>query len=133
MQETQLAFLQTASSQLQDNLMRTRMVPFDQHVPRLSRLVRQQAMEQRFLGLPMTAAEESRMAAGFLAGLKAGLGLCDAESSLVAYVYTLMRGERKGAAKSARQLLDAVPGETFSCSGYLDGLEAARNALGDIH
>ena len=33
------------TSELQDNLMRTRMVPFDQHVPRLSRLVRQQAME----------------------------------------------------------------------------------------
>lgn len=33
------------TSELQDNLMRTRMVPFDQHVPRLSRLVRQQALE----------------------------------------------------------------------------------------
>jgi chemosensory pili system protein ChpA (sensor histidine kinase/response regulator) len=33
------------TSDLQDKLMRTRMVPFDQHVPRLSRLVRQQAIE----------------------------------------------------------------------------------------
>ncbi|MDP7270439.1 MAG: Hpt domain-containing protein [Gammaproteobacteria bacterium] len=33
------------TSEMQDSLMRTRMVPFDQHVPRLSRLVRQQAVE----------------------------------------------------------------------------------------
>ncbi|MGI9290770.1 MAG: Hpt domain-containing protein, partial [Gammaproteobacteria bacterium] len=33
------------TSELQDMLMRTRMVPFNQHVPRLSRLVRQQAQE----------------------------------------------------------------------------------------
>jgi len=32
-------------AELQDNLMRTRMVPFQQHVPRLSRLVRQTAAE----------------------------------------------------------------------------------------
>jgi len=32
-------------AELQDNLMRTRMVPFQQHVPRLSRLVRQTAQE----------------------------------------------------------------------------------------
>jgi len=33
-------------AELQDNLMRTRMVPFQQHVPRLSRLVRQTANEE---------------------------------------------------------------------------------------
>ncbi len=33
------------TSEMQDTLMRTRMVPFDQHVPRLTRLIRQQAKE----------------------------------------------------------------------------------------
>jgi hypothetical protein len=95
--------------------------------------VRQQAMEQRFLGLPVTAAEECELAAGFLAGLKARLGLCDSESSLVAYVYVLMRGERSGAAASARNLLAREPGAAVSCAGYLHGLAAARNVLGEQH
>ena len=95
--------------------------------------VRQQAMEQRFLGLPVTAAEESELAAGFLAGLKARLGLCDSESTLVAYVYALMRGERTGAAASARDLLAREPGASVSCAGYLHGLAAARNVLGEQH
>ena len=45
--DTESILLQQArtTSELQDTLMRTRMVPFDQHVPRLSRLVRQQAQE----------------------------------------------------------------------------------------
>ena len=43
--ETILSQQQRITSELQDNLMRTRMVPFDQHVPRLQRLVRQQAQE----------------------------------------------------------------------------------------
>ena len=93
--------------------------------------VRQQAMEQRFLGLPVTAAEESELAAGFLAGLKARLGLCDSESTLVAYVYTLMRGERHGAATKARDLLAREPGAAVSCAGYLHGLAAARHVLGE--
>ena len=43
--ETILSQQQRTASELQDNLMRTRMVPFEQHVPRLQRLVRQQAQE----------------------------------------------------------------------------------------
>jgi chemosensory pili system protein ChpA (sensor histidine kinase/response regulator) len=45
--DTETILLQQArtTSELQDMLMRTRMVPFNQHVPRLSRLVRQQAQE----------------------------------------------------------------------------------------
>jgi chemosensory pili system protein ChpA (sensor histidine kinase/response regulator) len=43
--ETILSQQQRVAAELQDNLMRTRMVPFDQHVPRLQRLVRQQAQE----------------------------------------------------------------------------------------
>jgi chemosensory pili system protein ChpA (sensor histidine kinase/response regulator) len=45
--DTETILLQQArtTSELQDMLMRTRMVPFDKHVPRLSRLVRQQAQE----------------------------------------------------------------------------------------
>jgi hypothetical protein len=95
--------------------------------------VRQQAMEQRFLGLPVSAAEECELAAGFLAGLKARLGLCDSESILVAYVYALMRGERAGAAQTARDLLAREPGAAMSCAGYLHGLAAARNVLGEQH
>ena len=95
--------------------------------------VRQQAMEQRFLGLPVTADEECELAAGFLAGLKARLGLCDSESTLVAYVYTLMRGERTNAADSARNLLAREHNATISCAGYLHGLAAARNVLGEHH
>ncbi len=45
--DTESILMQQArtTSELQDSLLRTRMVPFDQHVPRLSRLVRQQAIE----------------------------------------------------------------------------------------
>jgi len=43
--ETILSQQQRINAELQDNLMRTRMVPFEQHVPRLQRLVRQQAQE----------------------------------------------------------------------------------------
>ena len=45
--DTETILMQQArtTSELQDNLMRTRMVPFEQHVPRLSRLIRQQAVE----------------------------------------------------------------------------------------
>lgn len=95
--------------------------------------VRQQAMEQRFLGLPVNAAEECELAAGFLAGLKARLGLCDSESTLVAYVYVLMRGERSGAAAAAQDLLARAPGAAISCAGYLHGLAAARRVLGEQH
>jgi hypothetical protein len=95
--------------------------------------VHQQAMEQRFLGLPVNPAEESELAAGFLAGLKARLGLCDSESNLVAYVYALMRGERSGAATAARNLLAREPGAAVSCAGYLHGLAAARQVLGEQH
>jgi chemosensory pili system protein ChpA (sensor histidine kinase/response regulator) len=43
--ETILLHQKRTTSAMQNSLMRTRMVPFDQHVPRLSRLVRQQATE----------------------------------------------------------------------------------------
>ena len=43
--ETILSQQQRITSEIQDTLMRTRMVPFEQHVPRLQRLVRQQAQE----------------------------------------------------------------------------------------
>lgn len=47
--ETEMLLGQEARTvaELQDNLMRTRMVPFQQHVPRFSRLVRQTANEER--------------------------------------------------------------------------------------
>ena len=44
----------------------------------------------------------SDLASRFLAGLQARLGLGDSESSLVAYSYTLMRGDRQDAAAAAR-------------------------------
>jgi len=46
--ETESLLVQQARTvaELQDNLMRTRMVPFQQHVPRLSRLVRQTANDE---------------------------------------------------------------------------------------
>lgn len=45
--DTETILMQQArtTSELQDSLLRTRMVPFDHHVPRLSRLVRQQSQE----------------------------------------------------------------------------------------
>ena len=67
--------------------------------------VRQQAMEQRFLGVPVSEAEQLELAAGFLAGLRARLGLCDSETTIVAYVYALMRGDRVEAANAAEQLI----------------------------
>ena len=93
--------------------------------------VRQQSMEQRFLGFPVTAAEEYELAAGFLAGLKVRLGLAFEESMLVAYGYTLMRGERNNALAAARNLLNRETSVSISCAGYLHGLEAARRVLGE--
>jgi hypothetical protein len=95
--------------------------------------VRQQAMEQRFLGIPITEAEQLELAAGFLAGMRARLGLGDSESTLVAYVYSLMRGERSGATNSARILLSREPGVAVSCAGYLHGLNAARQLMCELH
>ncbi len=43
--ETLLVQQQRVTAELQDGLMRTRMVPFQRHVPRLTRLVRQSAVE----------------------------------------------------------------------------------------
>lgn len=43
--ETLLIQQQRVTAELQDGLMRTRMVPFERHVPRLTRLVRQAAQE----------------------------------------------------------------------------------------
>jgi hypothetical protein len=95
--------------------------------------VRQQAMEQRFLGIPITDSEQLELAAGFLAGMRARLGLGDSESSLVAYVYSLMRGDRAGALNAARFLLSRELGATVSCAGYLHGLDAARQLMNEQH
>ena len=91
--------------------------------------VRQQAMEQRFLGVPVSETEQLELAAGFLAGLRARLGLCDTETTIVAYVYALMRGDRAEAANAAEQLISREPGMNVSCAGYLHGLDAARRLL----
>jgi hypothetical protein len=95
--------------------------------------VRQQTMEQRFLGVPVSEAEQLELAAGFIAGLRARLGLADSESILVAYVFALMRGERSAAANIAQNLLNREPGAAVSCAGYLHGLSAARRILGEQH
>ena len=91
--------------------------------------VRQQTFEQRFIGLPVTDAEESDLAAGFLAGLKLRLTLRDTDSMLLAYIYVLMTGQRAGALDKARNLLDRNAVALASASGYLHGLRAARALL----
>jgi hypothetical protein len=93
--------------------------------------VRQQSMEQRFLGSQISIAEESELAAGFLAGVRSSLGIGDSESILVAYSYALMRGERSSAVNSARDLVSRSPGLSASCSGYLHGINAARRILAE--
>jgi hypothetical protein len=93
--------------------------------------VRQQSFEQRFIGLPLSPIEESALAAGFLAGLKSRLQLGDSESTLVAYVYVLMSGERAGAPQTAEDLLQREPVALASCKGYLRGLTAAREFMGE--
>ena len=91
--------------------------------------VRQQTFEQRFIGLPVSEAEESDLAAGFLAGLKLRLGLHDADLMLLAYVYALMTGHRSDALDKAEALLDRNSVALASASGYLHGLRAARELL----
>jgi len=91
--------------------------------------VRQQAFEQRFIGLPISAADESDLAAGFLAGLTVRLRLAHTESVLVAYAYALMRGERQQAVSVAQELLSKGGGFVASRSGYTHGLNAARELL----
>ncbi len=93
--------------------------------------VRQQIFEQRFIGVPVSATEASDLAAGFMAGLQARMRLEDRESSLLAYVYTLMTGERSGAISAARDLVSREVGALASCSGYLYGLSAARKILNE--
>jgi len=93
--------------------------------------VRQQVMEQRFLGVRVTDAEQCQLAAGFLAGLRARLSLGDTESTLVAYAYALMRGERHEAARSVRELMARDAAASMSCSGYLQGLQAARRLFAE--
>ena len=89
--------------------------------------VRQQTFEQRFIGLPVSAAQESDLAAGFLAGLTARLQLDKSELIQLAYVYALMTGERSGAIRTARKLIDSERAASASCSAYLVGLKAARD------
>ena len=89
--------------------------------------VRQQTFEQRFIGLPVGAAQEAELAAGFLAGLTARMELEDSELMQLAYTYMLMTGQRSGAFKAARNLVDRKQGAFASCSSYLHGLKAARD------
>lgn len=91
--------------------------------------VRQQTFEQRFIGLPVSAAEEADLAAGFLAGLRVRLMLEKADSVLLAYVYALMAGERHGATALAHELINKGSGAMASRSGYSHGLNAARELL----
>jgi hypothetical protein len=93
--------------------------------------VRQQTFEQRFIGMPVSPIEESALAAGFLAGLKSRLQLGDSESTLVAYIYVLMSGERGGATQSAAELIQRAPDSFVSCAGYRSGLAAAREIVGE--
>lgn len=93
--------------------------------------VRQEAMDQRFQGVPVSDAEQSEMAAGFLAGLQARLGLGDSDSKMVAYIYAIMRGERIGATRAAHDLISRAPTIAASCAGYLHGLNAALLMLGE--
>jgi hypothetical protein len=94
--------------------------------------VRHETMGQRFRGNPVGADEQSALAAGFIAGLRTRIGLSDSEAALVAYVYALMSGERKDAAGMVDKLLVHDVGLRFSCSGYLQGLQAARTLLCDF-
>jgi hypothetical protein len=89
--------------------------------------VRQQTFEQRFIGLPVGAVQEAELAAGFLAGLTARMELDESELIQLAYVYMLMTGQRSGAFKAARHLIDRELGAFDSCSSYLHGLKAARD------
>jgi hypothetical protein len=93
--------------------------------------VRQQSFEQRFIGIYVSSAEETALAAGFLAGLRSRLRLGDSESTLVAYVYTVMVGQQAGAPRVAEALVNREPGSFASCAGYLEGLRAARQILGE--
>jgi hypothetical protein len=88
--------------------------------------VRQQTFEQRFIGLPVSAAQELDLAAGFLAGLTARLQLDKSELIQLAYAYALMTGERSGAIRTAKNLIDRETAAFASCSAYLLGLKSAR-------
>jgi hypothetical protein len=91
--------------------------------------VRQETLGQRFRGNTVCADEQSALAAGFIAGLRTRIALRDSEAEMVAYVYALMSGERNGAAAMSNKLLVQDAGLRFSCSGYLQGLQAARKLL----
>jgi len=92
--------------------------------------VRQEAMEHRFRGVSISTDEQCALAAGFIAGLRSRIGLGESEAALLAYVYALMTGERAGAAALAGKLLAQQEGDAkLSCSGYLNGLHAARTLL----
>ena len=92
--------------------------------------VRQEAMDHRFRGISVSADEQYALAAGFIAGLRSRIGLGDSEAALLAYTYALMTGERAGATALVGKLLGQQEGGAqFSCSGYLNGLQAARTLL----
>jgi len=93
--------------------------------------VRQETFEQRFIGLPVGAAQEAELAAGFLAGLTARMNLSEGELIQLAYIYMLMTGYRSGAFQAAQNLIDRKSGAFASCSSYLHGLKAARDLFLD--
>jgi hypothetical protein len=87
-------------------------------------------MDHRFRGVSVSTDEQCSLAAGFIAGLRSRIGLGDSEAALLAYVYALMTGERSGAAALVGKLLAQQEGDAkLSCSGYLNGLQAARTLL----
>lgn len=91
--------------------------------------VRQQTFEQRFIGQPLNAAEESELAAGFLTGLQLGLGLGRTESMLVTYSYVLMAGRREAVPEYAREVLIQGASQVGSSPRYKLGLEEAGEYL----
>ena len=94
--------------------------------------VRQQAFGKRFQGLPLSAAEECELAAGFVAGMKARLQLEDTETTMVAYIYALMAGERGNAVYTASEIVrqrSVLTMTSPAANGYQQGLNAARELL----
>ena len=94
--------------------------------------VRQEAMDSRFRGTPLSAEAQYRLAAGFMAGLRTRLALPESEAELVAYAYVLMVGERSEATGLAAQLIDRDSEFSFSCAAYLRGIHAARTLFCDF-
>ena len=92
--------------------------------------VRQQTLQRRFVGVPVSSAEEYDLAAGFLAGIKGRLGLEDTESTMLTYIYLLMQGEQVAAIRKVGELTNR-PRQTVAAEGYQRGLQAARDIFNE--